>query len=320
MTSTGDFETLVQWYRPELLAHCYRMLGSVHDAEELVQETCLRAWRARDRYDPSRASLRTWLYRIATNACLTALDGLGRRPMPSGLVTESEPLRPLVHGGEATWLQPLPDSLLGLGAPATAAIDRGSLRLAFVAALQLLSPRERAVLILRDVLDYPAAEAADILETSAAAVNSSLQRARARIRAAGVLQEQVAEPSDAEQRSWVDRYMAVFVRADIQGLLQVVTEDVLMEMPPMVNWFTGRENYASFMGWVFAKAGKAWRLLPVRANGQAGFAAYRRGDAGMFELHTLQVFTVTAGGISRISVFQDADVFAAFGLAQKVDG
>ncbi|MFF3147972.1 sigma factor-like helix-turn-helix DNA-binding protein, partial [Streptomyces sp. NPDC057927] len=187
-------------------------------------------------------------------------------------------------------------------------------------ALQLLSPRERAVLILRDVLDYPAAEAADILETSAAAVNSSLQRARARIRAAGVLQEQVAEPSDAEQRSWVDRYMAAFVRADIQGLLQVVTEDVLMEMPPMVNWFTGRENYASFMGWVFAKAGKAWRLLPVRANGQAGFAAYRRGDAGMFELHTLQVFTVTAGGISRISVFQDADVFAAFGLAQKVDG
>ncbi|MGW7130598.1 sigma-70 family RNA polymerase sigma factor [Streptomyces bobili] len=147
MTSTGDFESLVQRYRPELLAHCYRMLGSVHDAEELVQETCLRAWRARGRYDPSHASLRTWLYRIATNACLTALGGLGRRPMPSGLVNESEPLPPLVHGGEATWLQPLPDSLLGPGAPATAAIDRGSLRLAFVAALQLLSPRERAALL-----------------------------------------------------------------------------------------------------------------------------------------------------------------------------
>ncbi|WP_405863636.1 sigma factor-like helix-turn-helix DNA-binding protein [Streptomyces sp. NBC_00005] len=222
--------------------------------------------------------------------------------MPSGPVTESELLRPLVHGGEATWLQPLPDSLLGLGAPATAAIDRGSLRLAFVAALQLLAPRECAVLILRDVLDYPVAEAADILETSVAAVNSSLQRARARIRAAGVLQEQVAEPSDAEQRSWV------------------VTGDVLMEMRPMVNWFSGRENYASFMGWVFAKAGKAWRLLPARANGQAGFAAYRRGDVGVFELHTLQVFTVTAGGIGRVSVFLDAEVFAAFGLAQKVDG
>ncbi|MFF7534750.1 nuclear transport factor 2 family protein [Streptomyces bobili] len=172
------------------------------------------------------------------------------------------------------------------------------------------------------MLDYPAAEAADILETSVASVNSSLQRARVRIRAAGVQQEQeqVAEPSDAEQRSWVDRYMAAFVRADIQGLLQIVTEDVLMEMPSMVNWFTGRENYASFMGWVFAKAGKTWRLLPVRANGQAGFAAYRRGDADVFELHTLQVFTVTAGGISRVSVFQDADVFAAFGLAQRTDG
>ncbi|WP_434975572.1 RNA polymerase subunit sigma-70 [Streptomyces mesophilus] len=310
----------MQRYRPELLAHCYRMLGSVHDAEELVQDTCLRAWRARDHYDPSRASLRTWLYRIATNVCLTALDGLGRRPLPSGLVAESDPLRPLVHGGEATWLQPLPDSMLALSDPATAAIDRGSLRLAFVAALQLLSPRERAVLILRDVLDYPAAEAADILETSVAAVNSALQRARARIRAAGVPQEQVAEPSDAEQRAWVERYMAAFLRADIEGLLQVVTEDVLLEMPPMVNWFTGRDSYASFMGWVFAKAGASWRLLPVRANGQAGFAAYQRGDAGVFALHTLQVFTVTAGGISRVSVFQDADVFAAFGLARKLEG
>ncbi|MEV8569082.1 RNA polymerase subunit sigma-70 [Streptomyces sp. NPDC051322] len=320
MTSTGDFEASVQRHRPELLAHCYRMLGSVHDAEELVQEMYLRAWRARDRYDPSRASLRTWLYRIATNACLTALDGRARRPMPSGLVTESEPLGSLVHGGEATWLQPLPDSLLGAGDPATAAIDWGSLRLAFVAALQLLSPRERAVLILRDVLDYPAAGAADILETSVASVNSSLQRARARIRAAGMPEEQVTEPSDAEQRSWVDRYMAAFVRADIPGLLHIVTEDVLMEMPPMVNWFTGRENYAAFMGWVFDKAGTAWRLLPVRANGQAGFAAYRRGDGGVFELHTLQVFTVTGGGISRVSVFQDPDVFAAFPLAQKLDG
>jgi RNA polymerase sigma-70 factor (ECF subfamily) len=320
MTSTtDDFEAVVQQYRAELLAHCYRMLGSVHDAEELVQETYLRAWRARDRYDPSRASLRTWLHRIATNACLTALDGLARRPMPSGLVTESEPLSPLVHGGEATWLQPLPDSLLGLGDPAAAAIDRSSLKLAFVAALQLLSPRERAVLVLRDVLDYPAAEAAGILDTSVASVNSALQRARARIRAAGVSQEHVAAPSDAEQRSWADRYMAAFVRADIQGLLQVVTEDVLMEMPPMVNWFTGRENYASFMGWVFAVNGDAWRLLPVRSNGQIGFAAYRHGDGGVSELHTLQVLTVTDGGISRVSVFQDADVFADFGLAHKLE-
>ncbi|CAG6391016.1 sigma-70 family RNA polymerase sigma factor [Streptomyces cocklensis] len=314
-----DFEARIEQYRPELLAHCYRFLGSVHDAEDLVQETCLRAWRARDRYDPARSSLRTWLYRIATNACLTALETRSRRPLPSGTVADRPPLDPLVHGGEATWLQPMPDALLHLGQSAGAAVDRGSLRLAFVAALQLLSARQRAALILCEVLAFSAAEAAQILDTSTASVTSSLQRARVRLRQAGVLEDQVAEPSQAEQRACVERYMKAFEHADIEGLKRLLSEDVLMEMPPVLNWFTGRDDYGRFMGWVFAKAGTRWRLVPVAANGQPGFAAYNLGDSGAFELHTLQVFTVTAAGISRNTVFRDAEVFASFGLAPAIE-
>ncbi|SHN09174.1 sigma-70 family RNA polymerase sigma factor [Actinacidiphila paucisporea] len=314
----ADFERRLEPYRPELLAHCYRMLGSVHDAEDLVQETYLRALRARDRYDQARGSLRTWLYRIATNACLTALESRGHRPLPSGMVAESEPLQPLVPGGEVTWLQPVPDALLHLGDPAGAAVDRGSLRLAFVAAMQHLSARQRAALILREVLAFSAAETADVLGTTVASVNSSLQRARARLDEAGVLEDQVAEPTQAEQRACVERYMAAFERADIEGLKRLLAHDVVMEMPPMLNWFVGPENYSRFMGWVFDKAGTSWRLVLVAANGQPAFAAYREGGSGRFELHTLQVFTVTAAGISRNTVFQEAEVFRAFGLPAEI--
>ncbi|GIG63466.1 RNA polymerase sigma factor [Longispora fulva] len=314
-----EFDRRIDPYRSELLAHCYRMLGSVHDAEDLVQETYLRAWRAKDRYDEGRSSLRTWLYRIATNACLTALEGRGRRPMPSGLVAESDPRRPLVHGGEISWLQPLPDSVLNLGQPEAATIDRASLRLAFVAAAQHLSARQRAALILREVLDFSAAEAADILSTTTASVNSSLQRARTRLTEAGIAQEHVAEPSEAEKRAWVDRYMSAFEAADVEGLKRLLTDDVLMEMPPMVNWFVGRENYGVFMDWVFAKNGSQWRFLPVGANAQPAFAAFNLGESGVFELHTLQVFTVTNNGISRNSVFRDAEVFASFKLPATLE-
>ncbi|MEU2250410.1 sigma-70 family RNA polymerase sigma factor [Streptomyces sp. NPDC019224] len=318
-TAVEDFDRRVEPYRNELLAHCYRMLGSVHDAEDLVQETYLRAWRARERYDQDRGSLRTWLYRIATNACLNALESRKRRPLPSGVVAESQPLEPFVHGGEAPWLQPMPDAMIHLGDPAGAAIDRGSLRLAFVAALQHLSARQRAVLILREVLAFSAAESADMLRTTTASVNSSLQRARARLRQAGVLEDEVAEPSHADQRAWVERYMRAFEKADVDGLKKLLTDDVLMEMPPVLNWFVGRDNYGQFMGWLFGRSGSGWRLLPIEANGQPGFAAYLRGDSGAFELHTLQVFTVTASGISRNSVFQDPEVFANFGLAAKIE-
>jgi RNA polymerase sigma-70 factor (ECF subfamily) len=291
MASADGFDHLIDPFRTELLAYCYRMLGSAHDAEDMVQDIYLWAWRAREQYDETRGSLRTWLYRIATNACLTYLEARGRRPLPSGLVAASDPLGDLVRGEYAAWLQPLPDSLLETADPAGTVFDRSSLRLAFVAALQHLSAGQRGALILRDVLGFAASEAAEILGTTTVAINSSLQRA------------------------WVDRYMRAFEQSDIEGLKQLLTEDVVMEMPPMLNWFAGPGNYAAFMVWVFDKAGTDWRLKPIAANGQSGFAAYR-GIGGKYELHTLQVFTVTAAGISRNSVFQDPEIFESFGLAR----
>jgi RNA polymerase sigma-70 factor (ECF subfamily) len=317
-TTAEGFDRLAGPFRTELLAYCYRMLGSAHDAEDLVQDTYLRAWRAREQYDESRSSLRTWLYRIATNACLTALEVRGRRPLPSGLVAASDPRGPLVRG-ENAWLQPFPDSLVDAGDPARAVIDRASLRLAFAAALQHLPARQRGALILRDVLGFSASEAADILGTTVVSVNSSLQRARTRMKEAGVRPEPLSEPSAAEQRAWIDRYMKAFERADVEGLKRLLTEDVLMEMPPMINWFTGPGNYGLFMDWVFEAAGQDWLLKEVTANGgQPGFAAYCR-VGGRYGLHTLQIFTVTAEGISRNSVFADSEVFASFGLAAALD-
>ena len=313
-TRTEDFDERVEPFRTELLAYCYRMLGSAHDAEDLVQDTFLRAWRARDQYDETRSSLRTWLYRIATNVCLTALEVRRRRPLPSGMVAASDPLGPLVPGQDVAWLQPLPDSFLAPGDPVGTVIDRSSLRLAFAAALQQLSARQRGALILRDVLGFSASESAVILGTTVASVNSSLQRARARMRDGRGRDEPVDELTAAEQRTWIDRYMLAFERADVEGLKRLLTEDVLMEMPPMLNWFTGPGNYGLFMEWVFEQAGTDWSLQAVAGNGQPGFAAYRRVGDG-YELHTLQLFAVTAGGISRNSVFQDAEVFASFGLA-----
>ena len=173
-------------------------------------------------------------------------------------------------------------------------------------------------LILRDVLSFSASEAAEILGTTVVSVNSSLQRARTRVKETGARQELLREPSDAEQRAWVDRYMKAFEHADVEGLKRLLTEDVVMEMPPMINWFAGPANYGLFMDWVFEHAGTDWRLTAVAANGQPGFAAYQRVGDG-YELHTLQVFTVTAEGISRNSVFQDAEIFASFGLAARLD-
>ena len=177
---------------------------------------------------------------------------------------------------------------------------------------------ERGALILRDVLSFSASETAEILGTTVASVNSSLQRARARLGEVGVRPEGLDEPSGPEQRAWVDRYMKAFLNADIEGIKRLLTADVLMEMPPMINWFVGPDNYGVFMEWVFAKGGTEWCLLPVEANGQPGFAAYGGVDGG-YELRTLQIFTVSADGISRNSVFRDFDVFSSFGLATALD-
>jgi RNA polymerase sigma-70 factor, ECF subfamily len=317
-TKADGFDRLLEPFRTELLAYCYRMVGTVHEAEDLVQETYLRAWRARAQYDKARSSVRTWLYRIATNACLTALEGSGRRPLPSGLVAETDPLAALVRADDVPWLQPLPDSLLTAGDPAAAVVDRSSLRLAFAAALQHLSARERGALILRDVLGFAAAEAAEILGATVVSVNSSLQRSRARLKELGADQDSLSEPPDAEQRAWIDRYMKAFKNADVEGLKRLLAEDVILEMPPVLNWFSGREKYGQFMDWVFENAGTDWRLEPVTANGQPGFAAYWRVEDG-YHLHTVQIFAVTTGGISRNSVFQDPEIFAAFALPLALD-
>jgi RNA polymerase sigma-70 factor (ECF subfamily) len=320
-----DFAVRTDPFRRELLVHCYRMLGSVHDAEDMVQETYLRAWRAYERYDDRRASLRTWLYRIATNACLNAIESRSRRPLPSGLGAPSEdPEQPLVPGWEVPWLQPFPDGLLDAdrGDPAGALAVRGTLRLAFVAAVQLLPARQRAVLLLRDVLEFPAAEVAGLLDTTTAAVNSALQRARARLADASLTQDGsltgsatgVDEPTDPERRALIDRYVKAFEDADIATLTTLLTHDAILEMPPFLTWYVGRELYTRFLARIFALRGADWRMRPTGANGQPTVAAYVRDDGGTYRLHTLQVFTVTVSGISRTTVFQDPDVFAAFGL------
>ena len=301
-------------FRGDLLAHCYRMLGSLEDAEDLVQETLLRAWRAAGRYDPQRASLRTWLHRIATNVCLSALEGRARRPLPSGLGPAGEdPGAPLVPSFDIPWLQPFPDARLG--DPADAAQQRAGLRLALVAALQLLPPRQRAALILREVLQMPAAEVAQTLGASVASVNSSLQRARATLRAAGLAPEELREPADPAERAVVERYLAAFEAADVPALTRLLAGDVVLEMPPVPLWLVGRAHYREFMHRVFAIRGPGWRLLPVQANGGSALAAYAPDPAtGPVRAHSLQVFTVKGGLIRRCVTFADPAIFSLFGL------
>jgi len=301
----AEFERAVARHRHELLVHCYRMLGSVHDAEDAVQETLLRAWRAADRFDPTRASLRTWLYRIATNACLTALESRSSRPLPSSVGPAfDDPDAPLVPNLDVPWLTPIP------GDPEASAVERSRLRLALVAALQLLPARQRAALILREALDLPAAEVGESLGMTTAAVNSALQRARATLARTGVDPEAAVEPP-AEQRAVVDRYVDAFERADVPAITALLADDIVLEMPPNVNWFAGREDYAGFMRRVYRLRGTNWRTEPIWANGEAGFVAYVDG-----KLHTVQVLTVADGRVTRTSVFQAPEVFELFGVGR----
>ena len=301
-------------FRGELLAHCYRMLGSVDEAEDLVQETLLRAWRAADRYDPQLASLRTWLHRIATNVCFTALAGRARRPLPSGLgPAGDDPQVPLVPRLDIPWLQPFPDTLLG--DPADAAQQRAGLRLALVAALQLLPARQRAALVLREVLQLSAVEVAQILDSSVASVNSSLQRARATLRAAGPVIDELREPDDPTERAVIEQYLTAFEAADVPGLTRMLADDVVLEMPPVALWLAGRAHYREFMRRVFVTRGPGWRLLPIRANGSPALAAYAPDPAaGGVRRHSVQVFTVTGGLIRRCVTFADPTVFDVFAL------
>jgi RNA polymerase sigma-70 factor (ECF subfamily) len=319
-----DFGRLTDPFRRELLAHCYRMLGSVHDAEDLVQETYLRAWRSYDGFE-GRASLRTWLYRIATNACLTALEHRERRALPSGLAAASEPpplLAPLGSGRptEVAWLEPMPDTLVGLGSPdplardtlsqnsmsvdpATVVVSRESMRLAWVAALQLLPPRQRAALILHDVLAWRSHEVAELLGTTTAAVNSALQRARAQLQQDAPSQDALVEPADPKLRSLLDKYAAAFERTDLPALLRLLRDDVIIEMPPRPTWYSGREATEQFFDAQVFSRERGFLMIPTSANGQ-------------LRAHAVHVLTVTETGISRIVVFleEGPDTLAGFGL------
>ena len=316
VAGSDEFARLTEPFRPELLAYCYRMLGSVYDAEDQVQETLVRAWRSYGEFQ-GRASLRTWLYRIATNACLRAIENRGRRPLPSGLGGPSDdPHAPLATTQpEVPWLQPLPDALLGDGAsdPAAVAVSRESVRLALIAALQYLPPRQRAVLLLRDVLAWRAAEVADLLGTTTTAVNSVLQRARDQLREAAPAQEAMREPADAGQRELLDRYAAAFETADVAALTRLLRADAVFEMPPQPTWFTGRDLIGRFLA-SRVLSGNAFRMVPVAANGQPAFAAYLRDSDGVFHAHAIQVLTVSAGQIARLVSFNDSGLFPAFGL------
>ncbi|MDA0634707.1 sigma-70 family RNA polymerase sigma factor [Nonomuraea sp. MCN248] len=302
--------------RRELLAHCYRMMGSVHDAEDLVQETYLRAWRHYEGFE-GRSSLRTWLYRIATTQCLTALDSRGRRPLPTGLgAPASEPTAPLVERHEVPWLEPVPDGMVGAGGddPAAIVTARESIRLALVAALQHLPPRQRAVLVLRDVLKWRAAEVAEVLDTTTTAVNSVLQRARAQLEQVAPSLDDRPRPLTPEQREQLDRYVEAFESYDVGAIVELFTKDAVFEMPPYDGWYQGAEDIARLVqAQCPAEAPEDLRLVPARANGQEAFALYLR-EGGAYQEFALQVLDFDGPQVSHVAMFFEPGMFARFGL------
>ncbi|WP_068114435.1 sigma-70 family RNA polymerase sigma factor [Nocardioides dokdonensis] len=307
----GDFPALTERYSRELLAHCYRMSGSVHDAEDLVQETFLRAWKASADFQ-GRSSVRTWLYRIATNVCLTNLEGRPRRPLPNGLGTADQPAGDaLEQDHEIAWLEPVPDA-------AVVVAERDSIRLAFVAALQHLPAKQRAVLILRDVLRWRAAEVAEALDTSVAAVNSALQRAHAQMSARALTEDTVQEDLSREQQHLLERYVDAFWRKDVDQIVSMLTAEAVWEMPPFTSWFRGRANIAWLISHECPGGAREMPMIATSANGQPAFGMYMRGPDGdytPFQLHVLELSgTPEDPRIRQVDAFFDPRLFATFGL------
>ena len=309
---TAGLDVDLEQHRRELTAHCYRMLGSAFEAEDAVQETMVRAWRGLDTFE-GRSSVRSWLYRIATNICLDMAGAVQRRARPMDLTSPGTPQSAVDAGlPEATWVGPAPDGMLLSADPAEAAVARESVRLAFIAALQRLPARQRAVLILRDVLTWSAAETAQLLELSVPAANSALQRARATLASAGVRAEpEPAALEPAEQRL-LDQYLDAFERFDIAALTGLLHEDAVLNMPPLQLWLRGAEN---LRGWWSGTGGvcRGSRLLPVRVNGGLGFAQYHDGGAKPW---SIQVLETSSGRIEAITYFLDTPrLFPLFGVA-----
>jgi RNA polymerase sigma-70 factor (ECF subfamily) len=326
-----EFSGLTEPYRRELQVHCYRLLGSFHEAEDLVQETLLRAWRRLDTY-AGRASFRAWLYKIATNACLDALASRkrARRLLPPATHRAADP-HAAIKPPEPIWLEPYPDAWLVEAAanPEARYAAQESISLAFLTALQLLPPRQRAVLILSDVLDWRAREVAELLDLSVSAANSALHRARttlARHYRARPRQMVPAAKDDERTQSLLRKYVQAWEAADVDGLVALLKADVVFTMPPSPSWYRGRAATSAFVAATVFKdeglfAGQAvgrWRLRPVRANGQPAFALYQRAEAGRYRAFGLQVLSLDGDRLAQVASFLDPAFVSLFGLPSEV--
>ncbi len=312
------FTAETERFRRELLAHCYRMVGSAHEAEDLLQETYLRAWRSYARFE-GRASIRSWLYTIATNVCLTALGPRRVRMLPSGLTGPNNgsdrPPRP-VAPGEVSWLEPMPDAWIAPAAdePAAVVVERESLRLALIASLQHLPARQRAILLLRDVLAFSAAETAEVLGTTTAAVKSGLQRARARLDELKLEPKELLEPTDPRARALLDAYLAAFERSDAGLLEHVLRADATLEATPFRDWQAGRAACIQLLETYVLGTPGDWRMIATTANGQPAAAVYHRDAQGTLRADGAVVLAPTATGVSRVVKFHDPALVLVFGL------
>ncbi len=317
----ADLESRLEAHRAELTAYCYRMLASAFEAEDAVQETLLRAWRSFDDFE-GRSALRSWLYRIATNVCLDMLNGRQRRARPMDLGPAQSADTPLADPlPEVTWLEPIPDDRVvpSAGDPAAVAELRDSIRLAFVAALQHLPPRQRAVLILREVLRWKATEVAELLDTSVASVNSALQRARAALEAGRVSESEPVKPLDEEQRALLARYVDAFERYDLDSLTSLLHEDATWSMPPFDLWL---QTHLDIRKWCYGPGigCKGSRLIPTIANGLPAFGQYKPSPEGGLAPWSLQVVEISDGRIAGLNFFLDTErLFPLFGLPPRLD-
>jgi RNA polymerase sigma-70 factor (ECF subfamily) len=323
LATTEAIELQLEDYRTELTGYCYRMLGSAFDAEDAVQETLVRAWRSLDRFE-GRASLRSWLYRIATNVCMDMLGSRQRRARPMDLGPAREPVAENLNTlPEVTWIEPVPDGMAVPedGDPAEVAQKRESIRLAFVAALQHLPPRQRAVLILCEVLRWKASEVAELLETSVASVNSALQRARATLEASDATAADTTASVDEADADLLTRYVAAFEQYDMDALTSLIHEDATQSMPPYDLWLRGRDD---ILTWWFGPGGSCRdsRVIPTQAaNGAPAFAQYRpRPDGEGYEPWALQVLEIEHGKVVEFTFFLDTErVFPLFGVPLELE-